>query len=172
VISDPAAAGRCDLHNLVCGPDGRCVLCHRGDPGPEAGANRLVFGGLAVLSLAVAGSLAYKGLRGLVGAVRDPAGTQAAADAAQAAQAPKIPVRLYTTSWCPHCTRAKKWLTAQHVEYAELDVEHDDWARREHRKLSPRGTVPTFDAYGEVVPGFSPEAYQSALQRGAARRGP
>jgi hypothetical protein len=56
------------------------------------------------------------------------------------------------------------------VEYAERDVERDDRARRAHRRLNPQGSVPTFDAYGEVVNGFDPEVWKAALERGAARR--
>ena len=119
-----------------------------------------------MLALVVAGALTLRGLRGMVSSVRAERAL-AAADGA-----PKSPVRLYTTSWCPHCSKAKAWLTSQHIAYAELDVESDRWARREHRRLNPRGSVPTFDAYGEVVQGFSPEGFQAALQRGAAKQAP
>jgi glutaredoxin len=131
--------------------------------------DRLVFGSLAVLSLGFAGALAFKGLRGVWIALRDP-GAAAAEASADAAEAQRTPVRVYTTSWCPHCARAKKWLSAQHVEYAELDVERDERAFRAHRRINPRGSVPTFDAYGEVVDGFDPVAWKAALERGAARR--
>jgi glutaredoxin len=105
-------------------------------------------------------------VRGFVQAARERAAATAAADEAE----PQNRVRLYTTSWCPHCKRAKQWLTAQHVDYVELDVESNAWARREHRKLSPRGTIPTLDADGAVVIGFSPEQFQQALRRGGAQR--
>lgn len=167
---EPVIPGRCSIHDLASGPDGRCALCNRLDARaaePKVGTNQLVIGGLAVLALAVAGAVAVKGLRGTPGAVP----RESAEQAGGTADAKTASVRLFTTSWCPHCSRAKKWLAAQHVEYVELDVEHDASARREHRRLNPRGSVPTFDADGEVVQGFSPEGYQAALQRSAGRQG-
>jgi glutaredoxin len=167
------SSSRCALHDLACGPDGQCALCHRkaGTPTSLADVDRtskVVLGAIGGLALLVAAGFTIQGIRGTVKLMSDPAAAQAAVDA----DAPTNPVRLYTTSWCPHCSKAKAWLRAQHVEYAELDVEHDAWAHREHRRLNPRGSVPTFDAYGEVVQGFSPEGFQAALQRGAAKQEP
>jgi glutaredoxin len=157
--------GRCPTHDLACGPDGQCALCHRSSAaGGSAGVERFVLAAAGVLSLVAALAFVGKGLRGVAQATASH-GAQATDDGA-----PRNPVRLYTTSWCPHCKRAKAWLTSQHVAYAELDVESDPWARREHRRLNPRGSVPVFDAYGEVVQGFSPEAFQAALDHGAAKR--
>jgi glutaredoxin 3 len=165
-----ASLSHCAIHDLACGPDGRCVLCLRAAPKPPPSASsRAMLAGLLLLSVALAGAVVWRGARSAVDALRERMAAQAVADAAEA---PKNPVRLYTASWCPHCVRAKAWLTAQHVEFAELDVERNAWAAREHRRLNPRGGVPTFDAYGEVVAGFDPQAFQAALQRGAARQEP
>ena len=54
------------------------------------------------------------------------------------------------------------------MDYAELDVEKNAWARRENLRLNPRGSIPTLDADGEVVKGFSAEEFQAALARVAA----
>jgi glutaredoxin len=166
---DGMSQGRCATHDLACGPDGQCALCHRASSSPpaSAGTERLIVTAIGVLCLLVAVAFAWRGLRGAAAATGDRSrSAQAAGDGA-----PQNPVRLYTASWCPHCKHAKAWLKAQHIDYAELDVESDPWARREHRRLNPRGSVPVFDAYGEVVQGFSPEAFQAALARGAPHGG-
>ncbi len=130
-----------------------------------------MIGGLAALALAVGGALAWRGLRTIGDVVRAQAEAHAAARAsAEAEEMPAAPVRLYTTSWCPHCKRAKQWLSAQQVDFVEVDVERNPAAAREHRKVSPRGTIPVLDANGEVVVGFSGDAYRQALDRGRRRK--
>jgi glutaredoxin len=153
--------GRCAIHDLGAGPDGRCVLCRRSSP-PRPSADGWVKGAVAVLVLTLAGAVGLKMAQRTLQA-------RAAQEAAHAAGAPSNPVRLYTTSWCPHCARAKRWLDGQHVDYVALDIESDPWAQREIRRLNPRGSIPTFDAYGEVVVGFEPQEYATALARGAQR---
>ena len=169
VTSHPSPL-RCPTHGLACGPDGQCVLCHRSAPAPAGGAtNRAVIGGLVALSIALVGAVGWRTARDLARLVQERV---AAARAAETAEAPKNPIRLYTTSWCPHCARAKQWLNAAHVEYAELDVERNAWARRENVRLNGRGSVPTLDADGEVVKGFSAEEFRAALDRAAAHGAP
>jgi glutaredoxin len=117
-----------------------------------------------VLVLGIVAGVAWKGVRRVRQAL-------AAQDAAHLAGAPANRVRLYTTSWCPSCAMAKAWLNGQHVDYVNLDVERDAWAWSEYRRLNPRGTIPTFDAYGEVVVGFDSRAYTAALARGSKQAG-
>lgn len=35
------------------------------------------------------------------------------------------PLTLYTTTWCPYCTRLKKLLDEKEISYVEVDVEED-----------------------------------------------
>ncbi len=51
----------CPKHGIVAGPDGQCVICHRGSDarGAQGGAARLV-AGLAVIVLLVAGVVVWK----------------------------------------------------------------------------------------------------------------
>lgn len=35
------------------------------------------------------------------------------------------PLTLYTTQWCPYCTRLKKLLDEKEISYVEVDVEQD-----------------------------------------------
>ena len=51
-------------------------------------------------------------------------------------------VVIYTTPFCPYCTRAKRLLAGKQVEFEEIDV--SDWSAREAlaRKASGLTTVP------------------------------
>ena len=52
------------------------------------------------------------------------------------------PVKIYTTSWCPYCVRAKRLLEKKGVAYQEVDVEGDDETRARLVQQTGRRTVP------------------------------
>ena len=51
-------------------------------------------------------------------------------------------VEIYTTGWCPYCSRARQLLAAKNVEFEEIDVEARPQAREEMIARSGRRTVP------------------------------
>jgi glutaredoxin 3 len=51
-------------------------------------------------------------------------------------------VRVYTTSYCGYCTRAKKLLEARGIPFSEVDVTGDADARAFLVKATGRRTVP------------------------------
>ena len=53
-------------------------------------------------------------------------------------------IKMYTTSWCPDCWRAKSVMRGNSVEFEEIDIESDEEARELVQKLN-RGnmSVPT-----------------------------
>ena len=66
---------------------------------------------------------------------------------------PKI--EIYTTTYCPYCTRAKHLLDAKDVDYAEVDVTGDDAARMALvEKSGGRKTVPQIFINGASVGGY------------------
>jgi glutaredoxin-like YruB-family protein len=71
-------------------------------------------------------------------------------------------VIIYTTSWCPACTRARKYLDSRGVSYTEKDVEHNKSNLTEMLQKSggARG-VPVIDIHGKIMRGFS----QAAIDR-------
>ncbi|MBI3205134.1 MAG: glutaredoxin family protein [Myxococcales bacterium] len=100
-----------------------------------------------------------------------PAGTgraQNADDLNAAMRAVRITV--YTTDWCPHCTRAKDWLRANNIAYTERNVETSESARRERDLLNPRRGVPTADIDGTVLVGFGEANWSRAIARATQRR--
>jgi glutaredoxin 3 len=81
-----------------------------------------------------------------------------------------VPVLVYVTSWCPVCVRARAWLEARGYRYTPVDVEQNLEAALRLRRLSPRGSVPTFDVDGSILVGFDAAALHDAIARAAATR--
>ena len=76
---------------------------------------------------------------------------------------------LYTTRWCPVCTRARSWLHARGIPFREHDVESSMAAAAVHRRLNAARTVPTIDIEGVVIVGFVAEDLRRAIDRAAHR---
>jgi glutaredoxin 3 len=51
-------------------------------------------------------------------------------------------VVMYTTSWWPYCSRARKLFEDKGVKYTEIDVEAVDGARAQMQQRSGRTSVP------------------------------
>ncbi len=41
---------------------------------------------------------------------------------------PTAPVTMYTTDWCGYCVRLKKLMQREGIQFAEVNIEHDDEA--------------------------------------------
>lgn len=55
---------------------------------------------------------------------------------------PAPSVTLYTTSWCPYCSRARALLTRKGVAFEDIDIEAAPDKRAEMQTRSGRRTVP------------------------------
>lgn len=62
-------------------------------------------------------------------------------------------VQVYTTDYCPYCTRAKALLDKRGIAYEEIDVSGDDEKRAWLTKATGRRTVPQIFIKGEPVGG-------------------
>jgi glutaredoxin 3 len=65
------------------------------------------------------------------------------------------PVRVYTTTYCPYCTRAKALLDRKGVPYEEIDVTDDDEAREKLVETTGMRTVPQIFVGETHVGGFT-----------------
>jgi glutaredoxin 3 len=64
-------------------------------------------------------------------------------------------VEIYTTTFCPFCVRAKRLLKGKGIEFAEIDVTHDDELREKMVEMAGgRRTVPEIFIDGKIVGGF------------------
>ena len=65
-------------------------------------------------------------------------------------------VKIYTTSTCPWCTKAKEY-------FKELNVQSDMEARNEMIKKTKQGHVPVLEINNEIIIGFKQEEIDKAL---------
>ena len=63
-------------------------------------------------------------------------------------------VKIYTTSSCPFCIRAKRLLGARGIPFEEIDVGNDDALREEIMQRSGRRTVPQIFIDERSIGGF------------------
>jgi glutaredoxin 3 len=68
---------------------------------------------------------------------------------------PVAKVQLYTTTYCPFCTRAKALLKGKGVAFEEIDVTDDDELRHKMVELAGgRRTVPEIFINGKIIGGY------------------
>jgi glutaredoxin 3 len=66
-----------------------------------------------------------------------------------------VKVELYTTTYCPFCTRAKNLLKNKGVAFDEIDVTEDEELRAKMIEMSGgRRTVPEIFINGKIIGGF------------------
>jgi len=75
----------------------------------------------------------------------------------------KDKVKLYTTTWCGYCKRAKAYLVQRGIGYDEVDVEASDQGRREFASLGGRG-VPVILVGAQRMDGFDQAGLAGMLQ--------
>jgi glutaredoxin len=75
-------------------------------------------------------------------------------------------VELYATSWCPWCKKARDFFSSRGIPFTEYDIERDHEAYRRKMGLDGGTSIPTVVIGRKVIKGYSPAAYQSALDRG------
>lgn len=80
------------------------------------------------------------------------------------------PIVLYSTRSCVSCAAARKWLKSHDYSFVEHDIHVDRDARRHHRRLSPKGRLPTLEVDGKVLEGFRPKTLDTAILQAKARR--
>ncbi len=74
---------------------------------------------------------------------------------------------IYTTSWCPDCRAAKRFLDEKGIAYEEVDIEKNpDAASRVMELNNGMKIVPTLDIEGKVVIGdkFNPAKFEAELK--------
>jgi glutaredoxin 3 len=63
-------------------------------------------------------------------------------------------VQLYTTRWCPYCTRARTLLRRKGVPFTDIDIDEDPTRRQEMiQRAGGRTSVPQIFIGGEHIGG-------------------
>jgi glutaredoxin len=75
------------------------------------------------------------------------------------------PVRMYMTTWCGYCKKAKAYLSSRGIPFQELNVETSESARREFDALGGRG-VPVILVGDQRMDGYD-ESTLAALLKNA-----
>ena len=73
-------------------------------------------------------------------------------------------VVMYSTSWCPHCKRAKVYFAKRNVSYQEIDVESSESGKRAFDALGGGG-VPLILVNGKAMRGFDEAGMEQLLAR-------
>ena len=82
----------------------------------------------------------------------------------------QVEVVVYYAQWCGYCTKARAYLAQRGIRSVEHDVDSDTRASERHRRLNPRGSVPTIEIDGQVLVGFSARSIERALDLAARGR--
>jgi glutaredoxin len=82
----------------------------------------------------------------------------------------RVPIVMFSTTWCGVCKRAKAYFEREGIAFVEHDVDRNQAARAEYLALNPKKTVPTIKIGNEVVIGFSEQAVQGAIDAAARAR--
>jgi len=78
---------------------------------------------------------------------------------------------IYTTTWCPDCRAAKKYLASKNLSYEEIDIEENPEAAETVKKLNDgMRKVPTLVIEGTIVSGdqFHPSRFEKDLRAAGA----
>ena len=73
-------------------------------------------------------------------------------------------VRLYTTTWCGYCKKAKAYLQARGTPFQEIDVESSAQGQSEFRALGGRG-VPVILVGNQRMDGYSEGGLEGLLRQ-------
>jgi glutaredoxin len=82
----------------------------------------------------------------------------------------RVPIVMFSTSWCGVCKRARAYFEKEGIVFIEHDVDKNQAARAEYLALNPKRSVPTIKIGNEVIVGFSERAVESALDAAARSR--
>ncbi|MEG0857482.1 MAG: glutaredoxin domain-containing protein [Terrisporobacter sp.] len=74
-------------------------------------------------------------------------------------------IKIYSTSWCPACVKAKRFFEMKGWEYNEINVadKHED--REEVFKVSGQRTVPVIQISDEIIIGFNKKEIEAAVNK-------
>jgi len=72
-------------------------------------------------------------------------------------------VKVYSTSTCSYCVRAKQFLKENNIAFEDIDVASNEVAGEEMIRISGQMGVPVLDIEGTVIVGFDRERIKEAL---------
>ncbi len=73
-------------------------------------------------------------------------------------------VEMFMTSWCGYCRKAREYFQSRGIAITEYDVEADPVAAQRKQEILPSPGVPLVVINGKPIQGYSPHAFEQALQ--------
>jgi glutaredoxin len=81
------------------------------------------------------------------------------------------PVLMFSTTWCPHCNRARKFFQANGLRYVDRDIDSDASANAELKRRTGHTAIPLIEVDGQQLePGFDEQATMQAIAASVQRR--
>lgn len=74
-------------------------------------------------------------------------------------------IKVYSTTTCPWCVKAKSYLISKNVEFEDINISLDIKAREEMVLKSKQMGVPVLDINGTIIIGFDKPAIDLALSK-------
>lgn len=74
-------------------------------------------------------------------------------------------VRLYTTTWCGYCKRARAHLASRNIPFEDIDIETTDRGQREYREMGGNG-VPVIFVGSRRMDGYDQGELEGMLRAG------
>jgi glutaredoxin len=71
-------------------------------------------------------------------------------------------VKMYATSWCPYCAKARAYFSRRGITYVEVDIEKSREGRAEYDRLGARG-IPVIFVGPQRMNGFSESRLSTLL---------
>ncbi len=72
-------------------------------------------------------------------------------------------VKVYSTTSCPYCIRAKQFLKENNITFEDIDVSANQAAGEEMVRKSGQMGVPVLEIDGQIIVGFDKERIKQAL---------
>jgi len=73
-------------------------------------------------------------------------------------------VKLYTAPMCSQCIRVKEFLNFIDVSYEEVNIEEEECAKKEVKKLTGQEKAPVLSVEDKVIEGFDRELIVEVLE--------
>ena len=64
-------------------------------------------------------------------------------------------IKIYTTSWCPHCQNAKQLLKEKGYQFDEIDIEKVNMSRPQLAEITGGSSVPQIVINDKPIGGFT-----------------
>jgi|GEM_PF-975674 len=81
------------------------------------------------------------------------------------------PVLMFSTTWCPHCNRARQFFNVNGLRFVDRDIDADASANAELKRRTGHTAIPLIEVDGrQLEPGFDEQATMQAIAASVQRR--